>query len=735
MIFNSLGSNYSWSFALRLAFARRRDDDDLRRFLSARYGGRVWLYNRGRAALCEAVRLSGAQYVASNSFSCYAVEQAIQTAGAQAVLLDINSETLHFDLEQLKQAHQENPKLGAVIVQNPFGRAGTIKPLAAYCQRHKLVLIEDLAHCPANRYPDGELFGHVGDLVVFSFGRDKQIDVVNGGALIVRNQKFFKKVETPKPFSKNYHARFTTRFYPLLTVSLRFFYGLQIYLGRLVHQLLKRSQLLQSANDGPFSRASSLPNYRSRFVLEQFKNLPDDTARRQSLIKIYNEYIAEDRAADGSPSLLRYPLLLSSVVVKDLMLNKLQRSSLALGDHWYDSPVYPKRLQSSSVYRQGSCPVMESLAARVVNLPLHRQITPQVARRLGQTSGFYSQISFKTDFSAQSWHKAWQEFDAVNSNFLSSWQEGEAYLKSGHQIWRLGVYQGHQLVALVLAVLIKARRGRFLKIPGGPLFKVRDRRVQEVTLARLKALARQNKCAFVRLQPYLLDDTENRLFMADLKLRVSPVNLNAPHTLKIDLTQAANEILASQAFKNTRNYINKAQKSGLQIRTDNSQKALADFLKLLEYTQKYQGFVANDKRFMQAQFQAYAEAGKIQLYQAFDADEKELLAGAMIVDQGSEAAYLYAASSEKGQRLRAPYLLQWQIILQAKERSLATYNFWGVAPPATSDKHRFSGLTRFKRNFCKNDYAYLPSYDAILNWKRYRPVHFWETYEAKKRHL
>ena len=735
MIFNSLGSNYSWSFALRLAFARSRNDDDLRRFLSERYGGRVWLYNRGRAALCEAVRLSGAKYVASNSFSCYAVEQAIQTAGAKAVLLDINSGTLHFDLEQLKQAHQENPKLGAVVLQNSFGMAGAIKPLVAYCHQNKLVLIEDLAHCPANRYADGELFGHVGDLVVFSFGRDKQIDVVNGGALIIRNKKFLKKVEILEPFSKNYHARFTTRLYPLLTVSLRFFYGLQIYLGRLFHQLLKRSQLLQSANDGPFSRARALPNYRSRFVLEQFENLPADTARRQSLIEIYNEYIAENRATDGSPSLLRYPLLLSSVAVKDLMLNKLQRAGLALGDHWYDNPVYPKRWRSSSVYREGSCPVMESLSSRIVNLPLHRQITPQAARSLGQMAGFYSQISFKTDFSTQSWQKAWQEFDPINSNFLSSWQEGEAYLKTSHQIWRLGVYQGSQLVALVMAVLIEARRGRFLKIPGGPLFKVRDRRLQEVTLARLKALAQQNKCAFIRLQPYLLDNEENQLFMEDLKLKVSPVNLNAPHTLKIDLTQDANEILASQAFKNTRNYINKAKRAGLQIREDNSEKALADFLKLLEYTQKTQGFVANDKQFIQAQFQTYAEAGKIHLYQVFDGDAKELLAGAIVIDQGSEAAYLYAASSEKGQRLQAPYLLQWQIILQAKERSLATYNFWGVAPPETSDKHRFSGLTRFKRNFSKNTYAYLPSYDAILDWKRYQPVQLWETYEVKKRHL
>ena len=484
-------------------------------------------------------------------------------------------------------------------------------------------LIEDLAHCPGNRYADGPAFGSLGELVILSFGRDKQIDVVGGGALIVRRPQLAKAVEVPVSSSEYRYKRLTARFYPLLTTVLRAVYGLQLSAGRLLHKLLKVVKLLQAANDEVLFHGRSLPAWRSRFILEQFEGLSADADRRQALIEVYNESIAEDYAATGRPSLCRYPLMLSSPAIKKLMLGRLKSIGFLLADHWYDTPVYPARLRPLSVYPAGSCPRAEAFSESIVNLPLHRHITARRARQLSQTAGFYAPLSLKTDFTAASWQKAWQTMEAENRNLLTSWEEGEAYAKAGHKIWRLGLYRDRQLVSLVFAVLIEARRGRFLKVPGGPLFCLRDRRLQEVVLEQLKTLAREQKCAFVRLQPYLFDNEENWLLMRELKLRPSPASLNVAHTLKIDLTQPTDAILGSKLYKNTRYYINKAKRSGLTVREDNTEKALADFLRLLEYTQKHQDFVANRQRFIKSQFQNYARSGKARLYQVVEdgADE------------------------------------------------------------------------------------------------------------------
>ena len=733
MIFNSLGSSYSWRFAWRFAFSFGSSSQQLRTFLSEHYGGRVWLYYRGRAALCEAIRLSGAGAVATNSFGCQAVEQAILAAEARPIFLDIERELFHFNLEQLKQAHKQNPDLGAVIVQNLFGLAVPIKPIAAYCRRHRIVLIEDLAPCPGNRYPDGSPFGSHGQLVILSFGCDKQIDVVNGGALVVRDQRLVAGVQAPTAIVGHRHKRRVVRLYPLSVVLLRSAYGLHPHVGRLLQRLLRLLKCMQAAHDDLMLSQSRLPSWRQRLILEQFNELEADTERRRQLIEAYNECITDRFAAAGSPALLRYPLLMSSPEVKRLFLAQLKSVGVWLPDHWYDAPVYPPRRRSESVYPDGGCPVMEGIAPRIVNLPLHRQMDTKLARVIGQTADLYLRISFRTDYTPRNWQRAGQGFKAANSNLLTSWEEGEAYAATGHKIWRLGVYQNGRPAALATAILIQARRGRFLKVPGGPLFKLPDRRLAQIVLAYLKDLARQQGCACVRIQPYFEDNPDSRRLMRELELRPSPASLNAEHTLKIDLKQPTEQMLASRTYKNTRSLINRARRLGLEAVEDNSGQSLADFLELLKLTQQNQGFVANSQDFIKAQFKAYAAAGKAHLHRVSEGGE--LLAAAIIFDHGGEAAYFYAASSKRGRQMAATYLLQWRAIVEAKERGLETYNLWGISPPGGKTQHRFGSLTRFKRNFSSNHCAYLPSHDAVVSWRRYLPLCLWETCEAKRRRL
>ncbi|MDZ7587561.1 MAG: peptidoglycan bridge formation glycyltransferase FemA/FemB family protein, partial [Patescibacteria group bacterium] len=59
------------------------------------------------------------------------------------------------------------------------------------------------------------------------------------------------------------------------------------------------------------------------------------------------------------------------------------------------------------------------------------------------------------------------------------------------------------------------------------------------------------------------------------------------------------------------------------------------------------------------------------------------------------------------------YALQWAAILAAKQKGMDRYNFWGIAP-TDNLRHRFSGVTLFKKGFGGQRIDYMPAHDLII---------------------
>ena len=59
--------------------------------------------------------------------------------------------------------------------------------------------------------------------------------------------------------------------------------------------------------------------------------------------------------------------------------------------------------------------------------------------------------------------EAWESFlyQCQEKTFSDSWNWGEFQKKEGEKIWRLGIYDGEELVASALVIKIKAKRGTF----------------------------------------------------------------------------------------------------------------------------------------------------------------------------------------------------------------------------------------------------------------------------------
>ena len=64
-----------------------------------------------------------------------------------------------------------------------------------------------------------------------------------------------------------------------------------------------------------------------------------------------------------------------------------------------------------------------------------------------------------------------------------------------------------------------------------------------------------------------------------------------------------------------------------------------------------------------------------------------------------------------------------QAMRDARKRGITRYNFWGIVDEDNT-KHRFYGVSVFKRGFGVQELKYLPAHDLIIN----KPAYYLKTY-------
>ncbi len=321
---------------------------------------------------------------------------------------------------------------------------------------------------------------------------------------------------------------------------------------------------------------------------------------------------------------------------------------------------------------------------------------------------------------------SWDTFVALHpeANFLQSSYWGELHDRLGMMVVRrimpgIGGYQ---------AIVKDARRGRYLEVPGAPLVDWADAKAVSVLVDDLKLIGKQNGCVFIRVRPQLLDTSENRLCLESAGLRKAPMHLHAEHTTILDLTKSEDKLLEGMR-RQTRYEVKRATKQNIVVSWSNSESALNEFFLIQAQTAQRQGFVPPSKAFLDAQREAFGDA--LRVYRA----EKDgiLLNLALVVFYGQEADYHEAASTPESRAYAGAYALQWQAIRDAKAKGMSRYNFWGIAY-STDPKHRYAGVTTFKRGFGGGDVSYVPAHDIVLS-SRYLKNWIIETIRRKKRKL
>ena len=220
---------------------RKRDLGALKSFLNKRYSGEAVLCKNGRSALTLALKayFDKGDEIIVNGFTCYAVYEAVKAAGLKPLFVDISREDLNFDLEKLQNYKQAR----GIIVKNTLGNPVDIVAVEQFAKEHEMLIIEDLAHCTGIKYADGREAGTVGVATACSFGKDKSIDTISGGAVIFRAPKKHE-IEAPSKTPKiSDHLR--AKLYPMFGAMCR---GLSyIGLGGAMMKLLVALHLVEKS--------------------------------------------------------------------------------------------------------------------------------------------------------------------------------------------------------------------------------------------------------------------------------------------------------------------------------------------------------------------------------------------------------------------------------------------------------------------------------------------------------
>lgn len=311
---------------------------------------------------------------------------------------------------------------------------------------------------------------------------------------------------------------------------------------------------------------------------------------------------------------------------------------------------------------------------------------------------------------------SWEVFSLSTSpnNFLQSWNWGEFNQQIGKEIFRLGIYDGEELVAIALVIKQVTRLGNYLYIPRGPIAEKMTLELLQTLTSPLLVLAKEQNCIFIKIEPSLEESSENQKLFSNLGFQRAVTFTQVEDAWLVDLTKSEEELLTDMR-KTTRYLVRNEPKQGVSVEISDKYGDAESFVEMLYSTSVRKNFVNHPKEYYLKQFELLSKDDEMRLFKALM--DGKVQAVALVSFYGEMASYLHGASAQvEGQSVG--YSLQWEAIREAKRRGMKYYNFWGVV----KDKnfypgHPWYGFSLFKRGFGGFKYQYLRAQDLSLSPK------------------
>jgi dTDP-4-amino-4,6-dideoxygalactose transaminase len=312
-------------------------------YCGARYGVGV---GSGTEALHSALLACGigpGDEVITVSHTFIATIEAIQLAGARAVLVDIDPDTYNIDVSQI--ADKITPQTKAIIPVHLYGQPADMDPILTVAEKHHLVVVEDAAQAHGAEYK-GKRTGSMGDVGCFSFYFSKNLGAYGEAGMCVTDKpeiaRRLRMLRDHGSEEKYYHS--------IMGVNAR----LDEVQAAILRVKLKR---LDEWNEARRRNAC--------MYSELLEGSPVATPGEAQYAKhVYHLYVIRSRH-------------------RDRLQTYLKDRGIATGIH-YPLPVHLQGAWHAASYGMESLPVTERYVGEVLSLPMYPELTEESIQRVAQ---------------------------------------------------------------------------------------------------------------------------------------------------------------------------------------------------------------------------------------------------------------------------------------------------------------------------------------------------------------
>ncbi len=263
-----------------------------------------------------------------------ATVSSISFTGARPIFVDVDPVTYTMDAAQLEAAI--TPRSKAILPVHLYGQAADMDKILSVARRHNLVVIEDACQSHGARYK-GRRVGGLGDAGCFSFYPGKNLGAFgDGGMMVTSDSEIAQRVRMLRNYgqSQKYHH-----------TSLAYNRRLDTLQAAVLRVKLRR---LDEWNE---SRRNAARAYHSLLRDVDSIVLPEEAA---TCAHVYHLFV------------IQHPR-------RDALLRHLGEKGVSAGLH-YPTPVHQQPCYEDLGEIRCPLPVTESLAARVLSLPMFPEI-------------------------------------------------------------------------------------------------------------------------------------------------------------------------------------------------------------------------------------------------------------------------------------------------------------------------------------------------------------------------
>jgi peptidoglycan pentaglycine glycine transferase (the first glycine) len=316
------------------------------------------------------------------------------------------------------------------------------------------------------------------------------------------------------------------------------------------------------------------------------------------------------------------------------------------------------------------------------------------------------------------------EWDAAvlagNGHFLQSWRWGEFKSRFGWGIERVSVADN---TGAALAQILFRSRGPISVgyIPRGPVIPAVHASVSAEMMRNVDQAAKRHRALYTLVEsdrPLPFSGTYKRHGFV-----MGPEHIQPARTVKVALLD--DEPLLAQMRQNTRYSVRLAIRRGVEVVRCGDDYDAGDFYTLLLETADRNRFGIHDERYYREFLEIFGDDA-LCIFARYD---DKLAAALIAAKHGTEAIYMYGASSSQHRAHGAAFLLQFEAMKWARGAGCQRYDLWGIPavdPETMGDTHDtvassrgddWRGLYRFKTGFGGD----IVSYPPVLE-RRYSPV-------------